>query len=174
MSLRVIAWILAGGLAAAGCASSGSVPRPNPFPTPAAPPNVYPAPLAPAVHSFSTASFIKAAQGLTGVKYQMGGESPKTGFDCSGYVRYVFGLFRIPLPRTVSEQYRAGKPANSAVIKPGDLLFFKIKGSTISHVGLAVSATEFIHAPAEAGAVRTEKLSSPYWRARFVGARRIL
>ncbi|MBP6715523.1 MAG: C40 family peptidase [Acidobacteria bacterium] len=174
MSFRVAAWILLGGIALSGCASGGAVLRPSPFPTPASAPNVYPAPLAPSVKSFSTDSFLHAAKALTGVRYRMGGESPATGFDCSGYVRYVFGLFRIPLPRTVSEQFAAGKPAGGKVIRPGDLLFFKIAGSRISHVALAVGPDEFIHAPAESGVVRTEKLSSPYWRARFVGARRIL
>jgi murein DD-endopeptidase len=174
MSLRAVAWVLVGGMAVSACASTGTVPRPSPFPTPAAPPNVYPAPLTKDVTSFSTASFIKAAQQLQGIRYQLGGESPKTGFDCSGYVRYVFGLFRIPLPRTVAEQYRAGKPANAKLIKAGDLLFFKTAGSSVSHVALAIGPEEFIHAPAESGAVRTEKLTSPYWRARFVGSRRIL
>lgn len=174
MTLRVAAWILLGGMALSGCASTGGTLRPSPFPTPASPPNVYPAPLAPTVKSFSTDAFVKAAKALMGVKYHMGGESPATGFDCSGYVRYVFGLFRIPLPRTVSEQFAAGKPATVKTIRPGDLLFFKIAGSRISHVALAVGPDEFIHAPATSGVVRTEKLSSPYWRTRFVGARRIL
>ena len=161
-------------MAVSACASAGRAPDPSPFPRPAAPSGIYPAPLAPSVHSFSTASFIAAARNLTGVPYRLGGDSPKTGFDCSGYVRYVYGLFRIPLPRTVAELYRAGKPARGQAIRAGDLLFFKITGSSISHVGLAVGPDEFIHAPAESGKVRTEKLSAPYWHTRFVGARRVL
>jgi murein DD-endopeptidase len=117
---------------------------------------------------------LTAAQRLAGVRYQMGGDSPTTGFDCSGYVRYVFGLFRIPLPRTVSEQFRSGQAVKGTTIKPGDLLFFKTIGSQVSHVALALGPDEFIHAPAGSGVVRTEKLSSPYWRTRFVGSRRIL
>ena len=174
MILRSGAWILVLAMAASACASAASGPRPSPFPTPAAPPNIYPAPLAPSVNSFSTASFIAAAERLSGVRYQLGGDSPSTGFDCSGYVHYVFGLFRIQVPRTVAELYRAGKPATSKAIKPGDLLFFRTSGSSISHVALAINADEFIHAPGESGQVRTERLSSPYWQARFVGIRRIL
>ncbi len=141
---------------------------------PAAPPAVYPEPLAPSVRSFSTAAFVAAARQLSGVRYQLGGQSPATGFDCSGYVQYVFHLFHVTIPRTVAEQYRVGRPAKGQAIRAGDLLFFRTSGSSVSHVALAIGPDEFIHAPAETGVVRTEKLSSPYWHARFVGARRIL
>ncbi len=172
--IRSVAWILVSGMALSACASAGHVPRPSPFPNPAAPPAIYPAPLAPTATSFSTASFVEAARKLTGVRYQLGGDSPATGFDCSGYVQYVFGLFRIRIPRTVAEQYRAGRPAKPGAIRAGDLLFFRTSGSGVSHVALAIGPDEFLHAPTETGAVRMERLSSPYWHARFVGARRIL
>ncbi|TAK15218.1 MAG: peptidoglycan endopeptidase [Acidobacteria bacterium] len=174
MSPRHAAWVFVAGVALAGCASAGA-PRPSPFPEPASKPNIYPAPLDPKVNSFSTSTFLAAAQQLRGVPYQLGGDSPKTGFDCSGYTKYVFGLYRIQLPRTVIEQFRAGKPAGT-VIRPGDLLFFRMAGpkSPVSHVALALSAEEFIHSPGADGVVRSEKLSSPYWRSRFVAARRIL
>ena len=174
MPLRSAAWILAFGLTVSACASTGTGPRPSPFPNPAAAPAIYPEPLGTTVRSFSTASFIATARQLTGVRYQLGGETPATGFDCSGYVKYVFGLFRIAVPRTVMEQYQAGTPTRGSVIKAGDLLFFKINGKDISHVALAIGPDEFIHAPNELGVVRVEKLSSPYWHARFAGARRIL
>lgn len=174
MQLRSIAWVLALGMAVSACASTGGALRPSPFPMPASPPAIYPEPLAASVNSFSTASFVDAARKLEGVRYRLGGDSPATGFDCSGYVKYVYGLFRITVPRTVAEQFVAGKPARGQVIKAGDLLFFKTTGTSVSHVALAVGPDEFIHAPAESGVVRVEKLSSPYWHARFVGARRIL
>ncbi len=157
---------------AAGCASTGTVPRPSPFPTAARP--SLPVPLPESSHSFSTAAFVTAAQQLQGIKYQLGGDSPATGFDCSGYTKYVFGLFRITLPRTVGDQYRTGRPANRKELKAGDLLFFTTTGPGVTHVALAIGPDEFIHAPSENGVVRTEKLSSAYWRTRFVGARRIL
>jgi cell wall-associated NlpC family hydrolase len=179
MSLRGAMWILLSGLAVSACASTGGA-RPLPFPEPASKPAIFvPAPndaagLEPSATSFSTASFLAAAEKLQGVPYHLGGDSPKTGFDCSGYTKYVFGLYRIALPRTVAEQLTAGKPAGSA-IRPGDLLFFRMNGpqSPVSHVALALSGDEFIHAPGADGAVRTERLS-PYWRSRLVTARRIL
>lgn len=162
------------GLGLSACASTGGPARPSPFPSPTARPAIYPEPLSSSVRAFSTSALVTAARQLTGIPYRAGGESPDRGFDCSGYVRYVFGLFRVAVPRTVQEQYHAGRAARANAIHAGDLLFFKIKGSQISHVALAISPDEFIHAPGDAGAVRTEKLSSPYWRTRFVGARRIL
>ncbi len=182
MSLRHVAWVCAAGVSLSACASVNStgVVRPNPFPEPSSRPAIFqPAPVeraprASSTTSFSTASFLASATKLRGVPYQIGGDSPKTGFDCSGYTKYVFGLYRIPLPRTVAEQFRAGKPAG-AVIKAGDLLFFRMAGpkSPASHVALALGPDEFIHAPGADGAVRTEKLSA-YWRSRLVTARRIL
>jgi cell wall-associated NlpC family hydrolase len=128
----------------------------------------------PNISSFSTQSFLESAEKLRGVPYRLGGESPQNGFDCSGYTRYVFGLYRIKLPRTVSEQINTGRPVGGD-IRPGDLLFFKMAGpkSPVSHVALALNKDEFIHAPAVDGKVRSEKLS-PYWRSRLVTARRIL
>lgn len=174
MAYRVIAGLLLAGLCLSGCASAGAA-RPSPFPNPPAASGVYPDPLPADVHSFSTASFLNAARGLTGVKYQLGGASPKSGFDCSGYVQYVFSLFRIPVPRTVGEQYRAGRTVKG-LIKPGDLLFFRTNGpgGGVTHVALALGPEEFIHAPAESGAVRIERLTGAYWRSRYVGARRVL
>ena len=183
MSLRHVIWVFVAGVTLSACASANStgVPRPSPFPEPASRPTIFapappsgasPAPLS--VASFSTSSFLASAEKLRGVPYQLGGESPKTGFDCSGYTKYVFGLYRIKLPRTVAEQVTAGLPAGS-VIRPGDLLFFRMAGpkSPVSHVALALDSDEFIHAPGADGAVRREKLSA-YWRSRLVTARRIL
>jgi cell wall-associated NlpC family hydrolase len=168
-------------LSACATMTSTGVAHPSPFPEPASKPAIFqPEParpddaLPPNVKSFSTSSFLASAEKLRGIPYQLGGDSPKTGFDCSGYIKYVYGLYRIPLPRTVAEQVQAGKPAVGA-IRPGDLLFFKMNGpkSPVSHVALAITGDEFIHAPGADGAVRTEKLS-PYWRGRLVTVRRIL
>ena len=186
---RVLSVALAGlTLSACATANSAGVPRPSPFPEPASRPSIFvptkagsapgtaeiPAVPPPNITSFSTQSFIASAEKLRGVPYQLGGESPQGGFDCSGYTKYVFVLYRIKLPRTVSEQINAGRPA-AGNIKPGDLLFFRMAGpkSPVSHVALAVSDEEFIHAPGADGKVRSEKLST-YWRSRLVTARRIL
>jgi cell wall-associated NlpC family hydrolase len=104
----------------------------------------------------------------------MGGESPARGFDCSGFVQYVFGQQHVDLPRTVGDQYRSGTSVPLARVRAGDLVFFSTVAPGASHVGLAVGADgEFIHAPSENGVVRVERLDSPYWRSRFVGARRV-
>lgn len=177
MSLGRAIWLLSLGLTVSACASVNSAGglRPSPFPQPTGEPAIFaPAPAPVEVASFKTSSFLESAEKLRGVPYHLGGDSPKTGFDCSGYIKYVYGLYRIPLPRTVAEQIHAGKPAGKS-IRPGDLLFFRMggPGSPVSHVALALSADEFIHAPGVDGAVRTEKLST-YWRSRLVTARRIL
>ena len=183
MSPRRVLSVVVAGLTLSACATaiSAGVPRPSPFPEPASRPAIFrpePADVSamppPNITSFSTRSFIASAEKLRGVPYQLGGETPQSGFDCSGYTKYVYGLYRIRLPRTVAEQFNAGKPAGGE-IKPGDLLFFRMAGpkSPVSHVALAVNAGEFIHAPGADGQVRSEKLST-YWRSRLVTARRIL
>lgn len=161
-----------------GCASGGRGPRPSPFPEP---PNrpvlIGPPPVVEGYTSFSLTALLTAADKLRGIPYRLGGASPKTGFDCSGYTQYVYGLFRIALPRTVAEQIRVGKRVSgAAAIKAGDLLFFRIDGKDkpVSHVALAISPTEFLHAPGSNGVVRAEKLTSPYWRTRFAAVRRVL
>lgn len=183
MSPRHVLSVIFAGLTLSACATANSagVPRPNPFPEPASRPAIFgpePKDIAalppPNITSFSTRSFLATAEKFRGVPYRLGGESPQTGFDCSGYTKYVFGLHRITLPRTVAEQFRAGKPAAGA-IRAADLLFFRMAGpkSPVSHVALALGPDEFIHAPGTDGEVRTEKLS-PYWRSRLVTARRVL
>ena len=108
-----------------------------------------------------------------GVPYQYGGTTPATGFDCSGFVQYVLGRHEIALPRTAAEQFRIGQRIGERDLQAGDLVFFSTIAPGASHVGLALSADEFVHAPATAGVVRVERLRSSYWKQRFVGARRL-
>jgi cell wall-associated NlpC family hydrolase len=112
------------------------------------------------------------ALGLRGVPYRNGGTDPG-GFDCSGFVWYVFGRHGLALPRTVGEQFQAGR-ARAGRLEPGDLVFFSTVAPGASHVGIALGGDEFVHAPSASGQVRVERLSAPYWAARFVGARQIL
>jgi cell wall-associated NlpC family hydrolase len=160
--------------ACASVGGNGVTARPNPFPMPLHGPSSRPAPLPPAASSFSTESFLDAARRLQGVPYRLGGENPMQGFDCSGYVRYVFNLFRIPVPRTVAEQFHVGRKVSDNDIRPGDLLFFTTTAPGASHVAIALGKDEFIHAPGTDGAVRINSLGSTYWKSRLVGTRRIL
>jgi len=109
-----------------------------------------------------------------GVPYRPGGESPDTGFDCSGFVRYVIGLAtRLEMPRTVEDQFQVGMRIAGTEIRAGDLVFFSTVAPGASHVGIAIDSGEFVHAPATNGSVRIENLDAIYWRDRFVGARRL-
>lgn len=125
---------------------------------------------------------LQTALAMEGIPYRSGGEDPSTGFDCSGFVRYVFGDQGIDVPRTVREQFAYGRKVGDQEIQPGDLLFFSTESPGATHVGIAIDAAHaggataerpFIHAPGENGAVRIEALGAPYWRSRFVGARRL-
>jgi cell wall-associated NlpC family hydrolase len=89
-------------------------------------------------------------------------------------VSYVFAQQGLALPRTVLEQYDAGRDVSSAFLAPGDLVFFSTVAPGASHVGIAISADEFVHAPSSTGVVRVERLAAPYWSSRFVGIRRVM
>jgi cell wall-associated NlpC family hydrolase len=152
---------------AAGCASSGAVPRP--FPTPGGTPPAAPGPFPRAAgDGYAIAG---TALALQGIPYRSGGEDP-SGFDCSGLVQYVLQQHHIAYPRVVRDQYEAGRPIAGDDIQPGDLLFFVTEGRDVSHVGIAIGGDQFVHAPNARGVVRVESLGARYWRDRFVGARR--
>ena len=164
-------------LASAACATTGATPRP--FPTPAAQPRDNPPAETPPYTSPTSAAALAysvtgTALGLRGAPYRNGGSDP-SGFDCSGFVNYVFGQNGIGVPRTVGEQFRAGKEVDPQKgLEPGDLVFFTTVSPGASHVGIAIGGDEFVHAPSSAGTVRIERLSAAYWATRFVGARRVL
>ncbi len=165
--------IIALALGAAACATTGRTPQP--FPRPggsASPPSTRPTapPPAAAADAYGVTS---AALDLRGTPYRDGGADP-SGFDCSGFVWYVFGRQGVSLPRTVREQYRAGTAVAAGALRPGDLVFFDIDGGGVSHVGIAIGGDEFIHAPSSRGQVRVERLSVSYWASRFLGARRVI
>ena len=154
----------------AACASTGAVPAP--FPTPEGRPPASgtsesgaprPSPIPSAV--------VGTALGLRGVPYRSGGSDP-SGFDCSGFVWYVFALHGLELPRTVSALYAGGDKVNQDDLEPGDLVFFRTDGREVSHVGMAIGGEEFVHAPSARGEVRVERMGSEYWLPRYAGARR--
>jgi cell wall-associated NlpC family hydrolase len=164
--------ILLACISAAGCASTGALPQP--FPTPNAPSRRPPPPTPeePAAAPVESAGVVGIALALRGSPYRNGGSDP-SGFDCSGFVWYVFTQHGIVVPRTVAEQFRAGQAVRGNSLQPGDLVFFETSGGPASHVGVAVGGDEFIHAPSSRGEVRVEHLMAPYWASRYVGARRV-
>jgi hypothetical protein len=155
---------------ATACASTGSVPKP--FPLPGAPSAGRPPdgvrPGTPIDDYALTATALR----FRGTPYRNGGSDP-SGFDCSGFTQYVFAQYGVRLPREVRDQYRLGRKVKARSIHAGDLLFFTTVAPGASHVGIAVDTDQFVHAPTTNGVVRVERLSQPYWKRRFVGARRI-
>ena len=110
---------------------------------------------------------------LRGAPYRNGGADP-AGFDCSGFVWYVFAQHGLGVPRTVLEQFQAGQTIEPSDLQPGDLVFFSTTSTGASHVGIAIGGDSFVHAPSSSGVVRVERLGAAYWASRFIGARRIL
>ncbi|ANB17679.1 C40 family peptidase [Dokdonella koreensis] len=116
---------------------------------------------------------IALAKQLRDIRYRRGGSNPKTGFDCSGFVRYVFQhALGVSLPAGSAAQFRVGDTIDRRDMQPGDLVFFRIAGKRISHVGIYVAEGRFIHAPSAGKVVRVDSLEQTYWARRFAGARR--
>lgn len=112
------------------------------------------------------------AKKFTGIKYRSGGESP-AGFDCSGYVRYVFKNFGIDPVHTAAGQYNAGTVINKEELRAGDLVFFNTGGNGINHSGIYIGENQFIHSSSSKG-IKVDSLSDSYWSPRYRGASRIL
>lgn len=115
------------------------------------------------------------ALSAVGVRYRYGGNTPETGFDCSGLVRWIFHDRAAELPRSSLSLSRVpAEDVGRAQLQIADLVFFRInRARTITHVGMYVGDGEFVHAPSSGGRVRLESLDSPYWAARLVKARRL-
>jgi cell wall-associated NlpC family hydrolase len=117
-------------------------------------------------------ALVQTALALRGTPYKNGGADPR-GFDCSGFMQYVFARNGVALPREVRDQFDAGTPVAPETLEVGDLVFFSTAARGPSHVGLAVGGSQFIHAPSSKGVVRVENLKADYWSRRLVGIRRI-
>lgn len=114
------------------------------------------------------------ALGLVGLPYKYGGNSPDTGFDCSGLVHYVFGhAVGLALPRNAEEISRVGDPVRPDELEPGDLVFFNTLQRPFSHVGIYLGEQRFIHAPSHGGQVEIVSMADRYWQRRYNGGRRI-
>ena len=184
-----LALIAALALGSGACAARGGVPRPFPGAAlppgareapsdrveapgdqPETPPTVDPLPRSTAPPTI--AAVVDTAIEYLGVPYRYGGSDP-SGFDCSGFVQYVFARVGAMLPREVRDQYHVGRRIDWDDVKAGDLLFFETVSRGASHVGMALSEGRFVHAPSSRGVVRVEPYTASYWARRFVGARRV-
>ncbi|MGQ9724758.1 MAG: C40 family peptidase [Tepidimonas sp.] len=117
---------------------------------------------------------ITTALGLIGVPYRMGGSNAQTGFDCSGFVRYVYAnTLGLVLPRRAAEQARATTPIAKDELRPGDLVFFNTMRRAFSHVGVYLGDGKFIHSPNKGDRVKISDMNDRYWARRFNGARRV-
>ena len=109
------------------------------------------------------------AKKLVGTRYVYGGSTPRSGFDCSGFVRFVYGHFGVSLPHSSYAQFSLGRRIGRRALRPGDLVFF----DGLGHVGMYVGNGRFIHAPHTGTRVEIDSLTG-WYGARYDGARRIL
>lgn len=123
----------------------------------------------------SGADIISYARKFLGTKYKWGGSTPN-GFDCSGYVKYVFNKFGISLSRNSRSQAKNGTYVKKANLKPGDLVFFDTNGgkNRINHVGIYIGSGKFIHASSSHKKVVISTLSSGFYSRNYMTARRVL
>ena len=118
---------------------------------------------------------VRTARSFIGVPYLWGGNSPETGFDCSGLMVACYQLNGLELPRTSQEQFRTGIPISRGSLAKGDLVFFATSGGEkASHVGIYVGEGCFIHASGKGKNIRVESLSGQYFNRRYAGARSYL
>lgn len=116
---------------------------------------------------------VDLSRSLLGIRYRWGGTSPKSGFDCSGFISYVAKSMDVELPRTSFEMFRVGQPVPRDQLRPGDLVFFNTYAAGASHAGIYLGNGQFIHANSTGGRVRITDLESAYYARRYLGARRI-
>jgi cell wall-associated NlpC family hydrolase len=123
-------------------------------------------------HTYKANALITTAKKYLGVPYQWGGESPSTGFDCSGFVQYVFARYGITLPRVSRAQSTIGTPINFTDLQPGDLIFFSMESNRIvNHVGIYIGNDQFINASCSKGV--TIYPIGPYWESVEFRTRRV-
>jgi cell wall-associated NlpC family hydrolase len=112
-----------------------------------------------------------SALALLGAPYRFGGSTPQ-GFDCSGLVFYLHERTGVIVPRTAHSQRHAARPVTPDALAPGDLVFFRMSGRKVDHVGVYVGQRRFVHAPRRARPVSLESLDDPFYRSRFISAGR--
>jgi cell wall-associated NlpC family hydrolase len=114
---------------------------------------------------------LTVAEKYLGTPYQWGGDTPQTGFDCSGLMEWSYNQIGIHLPRVAADQFHVGIPVTKAELKPGDLVFFQDSTGYIHHVGMYIGDDKFIEAPHTGADVRISSLDDPYYAQQFAGGR---
>jgi len=113
------------------------------------------------------------AMTLRDIRYRRAGRDPSTGFDCSGFTRYVYNkTYGLELPYDAPSQFHSGDKIARDDLKVGDLVFFQVRGR-ITHVGIYMGDGQFIHSPSPGKRVRVDELANAYWAKRYAGARRV-
>lgn len=115
---------------------------------------------------------LEEARKMLGVAYRYGGSDPQ-GFDCSGLIHYAFSRAGVTLPRTSRDIFRSSQLVNPQERQPGDLVFFAISASKVSHVGIYAGHQQFIHAPSSGKGVSYASLDDSYWEQRLVAVGRV-
>ena len=128
-------------------------------------PKAAPAP----AHAGRGAKAAAIARRYLGTPYRWGGSSPATGFDCSGFVMFVYGKLGVSLPHNAAAQYGYGRAVSRGRLAPGDLVFF----DGLGHTGIYVGGGKFIHAPHSGDVVKISSLGESWYSSRWVGARRL-
>jgi nitrogen regulatory protein PII-like uncharacterized protein len=114
----------------------------------------------------------RTAERFVGIPYRWGGNNVVEGMDCSGFVRAVFNLCGVIIPRTSREQFKVGESIPDSELADGDLVFFGLSADQINHVGIYVGAGRFVHAPRRGDDIKISSLDDPYFSRKFVGAKR--
>lgn len=127
----------------------------------------------PFLEKSKVSSIIATAKKQIGVPYVSGGTTP-SGFDCSGFLQYVFAQNGMSIPRLADEQYSLGKKANASQLVAGDLVFFDTDGTGVSHCGIYLGNNDFIHASYSKG-IRIDKINDIYyWKDKYYGGKNIV
>ncbi|WP_434654972.1 C40 family peptidase [Pseudomonas sp. R3-56] len=131
--------------------------------------------LVPPMATKTTSNVLSRAVNVLGTPYRWGGSSPSKGFDCSGLVKYAFNDATFDLPRTSNAMAAGhGEKVERKDLKPGDLIFFKLKSRRVNHVAIYLGNDRFIHAPRRGKSVTIDTLNKPYWNTHYVVAKRVL
>jgi peptidoglycan endopeptidase LytE len=117
--------------------------------------------------------FVRVVKTFLGVPYRLGGSTLK-GLDCSAFVKKIFEIFNVQLPRTAREQLRIGKKVGREELEEGDLIFFKTRWANNAHVGIYIGNNQFVHASYRSKEVRVDSLDTPYFNQRFINGVRVI